>query len=146
MRSKKSAHNFRRWIIAFFCFGGLILAGISCNNSQASVAVGDEVTGEAMFVSYCQICHGEHGDGPMADLINVDVPDLTLISARRDGQFPKDQIFKIIDGREEVIGHGSIDMPIWGQTFKESEGLQTEAQVNERINKLVEYLESIQQK
>lgn len=146
MKSNTSAHNFRKWIIAFFCFGGLILASLSCNNAQTSVAVGDEVTGETMFISYCQICHGEHGDGAMADLIKVDVPDLTLISARRGGQFPKDQIYKIIDGQEEVIGHGSIDMPIWGQTFKESESLQTEAQVKERIDKLVDYLEAIQQK
>lgn len=145
MRNNRKAFHLQNWIIGSLFLGGLILAAISCNNSQGGVSAGDNVTGEALYVSYCQICHGENGDGPMADLITVEVPDLTLISARRDGQFPKDQIYKIIDGREEVVGHGTLDMPIWGQTFKESEGLRTEAQVKDRINKLVDYLASIQQ-
>lgn len=142
---RSNAFKIQNWIISMLCFAGLLLAANSCNNAKGNV-VGEDVSGEALFVSYCQICHGENGDGPMAELINVEVPDLTLISARRDGVFPKDQIYKIIDGREEVVGHGTLDMPIWGQTFKEAEGLTTEAQVKERIDKLVDYLSSIQAK
>ena len=54
-------------------------------------------------------------------------------------------IYQIIDGRVPVAGHGTGDMPIWGQTLKESEKLKNETQVRQSINNLVDYLKSIQQ-
>lgn len=146
-------------IIYAACFA-FFLAGIahlatSCKNSGSSEAVASEETpvhkeedplarGKELYVSYCQICHGEFGDGAMAELLKIQPPDLTLIAARRDGNFPAEEIHKIIDGTEPVEGHGSGDMPIWGVTFKVSERLGSEKAVQEEIENIVIYLQSIQ--
>ena len=101
-------------------------------------------SGEELYVSYCMICHGEKGDGSMSELLTVAPPDLTKISARRDGNFPEDEIYKIIDGRQEIKGHGTREMPIWGLTFKNSEKLKKEKQVEKNIQRIVKYLKEIQ--
>jgi len=101
--------------------------------------------GEELYVSYCKICHGMKGEeGPMADMLKVQPPDMSLIAARRDGNFPEEEIRKIIDGTEQVKGHGHGDMPIWGKVFKKAEDLETEAEMQEEFKKIVMYLESIQ--
>ena len=139
---------------AFFLAGMAQLA-TSCNNAPASEETASEeppvhkevdplARGKELYVSYCQICHGEHGDGAMAELLKIQPPDLTLIAARRDGNFPAEQIRKIIDGTEPVEGHGSGDMPIWGVTFKVSENLGDDEQVKKEIQNIVIYLQSIQ--
>lgn len=127
----------------------------SCNNAApAEKAAAEEAPvhketdplarGQELYVSYCQICHGENGDGAMAELLKIQPPDLTLIAARREGNFPAEEIRKIIDGTEPVEGHGSGDMPIWGVTFKVSENLGDDAQVRKEIENIVIYLQSIQ--
>ena len=54
----------------------------------------------------------------------------------------------MIDGREEIKGHGTSDMPIWGQVFRMEAGTSAmaQSQVRGRILELVHYLESIQAK
>lgn len=118
---------------------------IGCGEAPKEDNRSPEAKGEELFISYCQICHGEHGDGSMADLLKVQPPDLTLISARRGGNFPDEVIAKIIDGREPVPGHGTLDMPIWGQTFRNSEHVKSEKEVQATIGYLVAYLKTIQQ-
>ena len=132
----------------------IILSSYNCSNSPSSESVDADatalaaraVTGEELYVSYCQTCHGVEGvQGAMAEMLTVEVPDLRYISARRNGSFPKEDLHKIIDGRNDVKGHGTRDMPIWGLTFKASEMLKTEAEVKDRIAMVVNYLKSIQQ-
>ncbi len=121
----------------------LFLAG--CGGSSTKAVTVEKPTGEALYISYCQICHGEHGDGPMANMLKAPPPDLTLISYRRqDGKFPEEQMRRIIDGRDNIAGHGEGDMPVWGATFHQSEGIEDETVLKERIDMLVKYLESIQ--
>ena len=80
----------------------------------------------------------------MAELLKLEPTDLTLIAAERGGTFPAEELRKIIDGTEEVEGHGRGDMPIWGLTFQKSENLVTHEEVKEEIGKIVIYLQSIQ--
>ncbi len=58
------------------------------------------------------------------------------------------QVYRIIDGREEVKGHGTRDMPIWGEVFRQPEGGRPvdETHAIGRILALVYYLQSIQEK
>jgi len=114
----------------------------NCNTSVQTVASGEE-----LFVSYCAICHGTDGKGAGAMTEHLKLPpaDLTKIAARRGGNYPTEQIYQIIDGRVPVAGHGTGDMPIWGNTLKESEKLKNEKQVRQSIDNLVEYLRGIQQ-
>lgn len=141
-------------LLAFFLTGTAHLV-TSCNNSRPSETTASEeapvhkeedplARGKELYVSYCEICHGKQGDGPMAELLKIQPDDLTLIAARRDGNFPAEEIRKIIDGTEPVEGHGSGDMPIWGLTFRESEGLESEDEVRKEIENIVIYLQSIQ--
>jgi len=102
--------------------------------------------GEALYVAYCQMCHGESGDGPMADMLNTPPPDLTTISQRYGGKFPKEQIIKQVEGKERIMGHADTEMPVFWVAIKNGENLQEDHEVKERIDALVAYLKSIQKK
>jgi mono/diheme cytochrome c family protein len=99
-----------------------------------------------LFRQYCASCHGPaaKGDGPLAASLRRKPPDLTEIQKRHDGVFPSDKVFRIIDGRVRVPGHGGPDMPAWGDAFFRSiEGGDREA-VKARIQALVDFLQTIQ--
>ncbi len=107
--------------------------------------------GENEYLQACAACHGESGKGmgPIAPLLNIEVPSLTTLAKNNDGVFPMLQVIHIIDGRSGVRGHGGI-MPIWGDRFKsamiESAGeYGAELLVRGRILALAQYLESIQE-
>lgn len=100
------------------------------------------------FNAYCSSCHGAtaKGDGPIAGSFRKRPADLTKLSARNNGVFPTDVVFRTIDGRSPVSGHGGPDMPTWGDVFaKSSESASPEA-VRLRIDSLVKYLETLQEK
>jgi len=103
--------------------------------------------GEELYISYCGICHGDDakGEGAMANMLKIPPSDLTTITSRYGGTFPEEEMHEIIRGGQEVPGHGQGDMPVWGKTFFDSEGLSTQEQVDEKIDYLVAYLESIQE-
>jgi hypothetical protein len=83
----------------------------------------------------------------MAASLNVKPADLTTITKRNGGKFPSDVVFRTIDGRVPVKGHGGQDMPVWGNVFlRPQEGGLTPEVIRARIDALVRYLESIQQK
>jgi mono/diheme cytochrome c family protein len=106
--------------------------------------------GRPTYEQYCASCHGREGkgDGVAANLLTVKPADLTQLSKRNDGTFPFWQVYSAIDGRQEVKGHGTSDMPIWGQEFRQQAGTDAmaQAQVRGRILELVYYLEFIQEK
>ena len=122
-----------------------ILGGTSAHAQSA--AIGDEA-GSSLFRTYCAVCHGTsaRGDGPLADSMRRRPPDLTTIARREGGAFPADKVFRIIDGRQKVAGHGGPDMPVWGDVFTRTAGTNDEASVKLRIEQLVRYLESIQER
>lgn len=105
--------------------------------------------GRSLFRIYCATCHGAgaKGDGTTAAYLTVKPADLTKISRSNGGEFPADEVRKIIDGREVVRGHGEREMPLWGLAFQDwAVDRDQEQEVRDRIDKLVRYLESIQKK
>lgn len=96
----------------------------------------------------CASCHGAagRGDGPVAKSMTAPVPDLTHIAARRGGTFPRDEIARIVDGLSPFAAHGGREMPVWGYEFFDPrlEDQAAHALAAERVNRLVEYLASIQ--
>ncbi|WP_108258317.1 c-type cytochrome [Mangrovicoccus ximenensis] len=128
-----------------------ILTAIPVLALAAAAAWGDEM-GKQDYMQGCAGCHGESGlgQGPVADLLNVPVPDLTHLSAANGGEFPMLKVIHIIDGRTGMRAHGG-PMPIWGAVFKaEAEGASglyggDEAVTRGRILSIAYYLESIQQ-
>jgi mono/diheme cytochrome c family protein len=121
---------------------------------DAAVAQEEEIVaaGKREFRRHCALCHGIGGKGESVmttfNLLKITPPDLTQLSKRNKGRFPFWRVYQIIDGREEVKGHGSRDMPIWGDAFIRQEGgrLADETRAIGRILAIVHYLQSIQEK
>lgn len=114
-------------------------------------AQAQEDPGKTEFMTACAICHGESGmgNGPFADLLNIEVPGLTGLAAANDGEFPFLDTLMIVDGRSGVRGHGG-PMPIWGDRYEkaalEKVGVYGAEMITRgRLLTLVEYIESIQQ-
>jgi mono/diheme cytochrome c family protein len=128
--------------------GTLLLGG----TPGAGMAQQEEVAkaGRPAYEQNCAVCHGLEGkgDGGAANLLTVKPADLTQLSKKNNGTFPFWRTYRVIDGREEIKGHGTSDMPIWGREFRMEAGTNTmaQSQVRGRILELVHYLESIQAK
>lgn len=116
-------------------------------DAQAAPSVvdpGQAVLGKHLFRSFCASCHGQaaQGDGSIADMLRVPPADLTKLAAENGGEFPFQRSVAIIDGRENVKGHGTSDMPAWGDAFGEIS--DSEEQVQVKIQQLVHFIWSIQ--
>jgi hypothetical protein len=106
--------------------------------------------GEIEYQSYCAVCHGVdgRGHGIMAKFLTVQTSDLTQLAKKNAGRFPFWQVYRTIDGRQEVRGHGTRDMPVWGARFRaDAKGDDTgsRSQIAGRILSLVFYLQHIQE-
>jgi universal stress protein A len=104
------------------------------------------VPGGELFRTYCATCHGTaaRGDGPLASSMTRKPADLTEIAKRNGGLFPSELVFRVIDGRQPVRGHGGPDMPVWGDAFARSREGGGDDGVRRMIQSLVDYLESVQ--
>lgn len=103
-----------------------------------------EYNGSTIYQGYCAGCHGPAGagDGPVAQSLVTPMEDLRGLQSRNDGVFPRERLRDIIDGRGLRAAHGTPDMPVWGWEFRQVE--ESEAQVQARINAVIDYIESIQ--
>jgi mono/diheme cytochrome c family protein len=100
-----------------------------------------------MYGSYCAVCHGTdgRGNGPAASELKVAPSDLTKLAANNKGEFPAMHVSAVLRGEADAPAHGSKDMPVWGPLFRNiSQG--HDAEVQQRIANLNQYLESMQQK
>jgi mono/diheme cytochrome c family protein len=124
-------------------FGVTLLAGGTRANNEGQVFAS---RGSDLYKTYCASCHGTsaRGDGPLADALRRRPANLTEISKRNKGVYPKELVFRIIDGRTKVSGHGGPDMPVWGDVFMRTADAVDEASVQSRIHALVDYLETVQ--
>lgn len=123
------------------------LAGCAANEpSRREIG---SLSGVELYEKLCSSCHGMggEGDGPVAPLVKIGVPDLTRIAQRDGGEFPTEDVRRTIDGRFDRPAHGPRDMPVWGWSFYNSANTndaQERARVDAIIDRLVEYLRSIQ--
>jgi mono/diheme cytochrome c family protein len=107
--------------------------------------------GELEYQNYCAVCHGadSRGQGIMGKYLTVRPADLTQLAKKNRGEFPFWQVYRMIDGRDEVRGHGSRDMPVWGDRFRSQAGGSdpgARAQAAGRLLGLVFYLQHIQER
>jgi len=128
---------------------GTLLLGVTTSAGLAQQAEATKA-GRPAYEQNCAVCHGREGkgDGGAMNLLTVKPADLTQLSKNNNGTFPFWQMYRVVDGREEIKGHGARDMPIWGQEFRLQAGSSSmaESQVRGRILELIYYLESIQAK
>lgn len=120
------------------------LAAAGAVNAADYVAM----SGKELYGRFCASCHGPQakGDGPVAKSFAVEMPDLTLIARRHGGEFPRERIERIIDGRFILGAHGSRTMPVWGEDLARLEigNPEAERSTNLIITRLTDYLESLQ--
>jgi mono/diheme cytochrome c family protein len=108
----------------------------------------DAEAGDHLFAMYCAACHGANarGDGFANEYLKVTAPDLTLIAARRHGQFSAPEIYKIIDGQSSDDYYAHRHMPVWGYDFygDDEDDQKAHQRASDRVNNLVAYLARIQ--
>ncbi|NNE80868.1 MAG: cytochrome c [Silicimonas sp.] len=136
-----------------FKLKGYLAAGMLL--AIAGTAQAQETTfGKASFDRNCAVCHGANGagDGIVAELFEQRPRNLRSLAKDNNGVFPFSEVYQAINGRRDIRGHGSSEMPIWGDLFSEEAlpmtfhpGVSAEELVQGRILSLVYYLQSIQE-
>jgi mono/diheme cytochrome c family protein len=122
---------------------GALLAG-------TGLAAADETatpSGAQLYASHCASCHGPQGegDGPAAAAMQINVPNLRMLSIRNDGTFPLAAVLAYVDGRKIPRAHGSRYMPVWGDIFAWGDTDRAAQQrARQRINAIVAFVEKLQ--
>ena len=103
------------------------------------------IFGKQMYEAYCAVCHGANakGNGPGAAALQPKPADLSTLSARNGGRFPKYHIRYLLTDLDLYSDHAGSDMPSWGPAFKSLDKNQPEV-VGLRARNLMAYLESMQ--
>ena len=104
--------------------------------------------GKELFVTYCASCHGKNatGSGPAAKGLNPRPADLTVLSRRNGGEFPRLEVIQFIEGQRPLEAHQSA-MPRWGAILrKRSDGSIAAGGSVPEIYAITDYLASIQKR
>ncbi len=132
---------------------GLTAIVSGCGGSPSPQAQLRADRGAEDYWNHCAACHGPEGkgDGPVAAFLTEAPTDLTRIAARNDGDFPEQRVRWSIDGRLDVLAHGSRGMPVWGPAFRHQveagpipPANREDAPREDRIGDLVDYLKQLQ--
>lgn len=118
---------------------------------QSSVLADEVELGARLYQESCSGCHGASGKGggELSQLLSIQTPALTGLTAANDGKFPMLDVIHIIDGRSGVRAHGG-PMPIYGSLYSASSvtagsDYGSVIEVRGRILSLAMYLEAIQE-
>ena len=125
---------------------GLLLTALTLSTSWMTAGADDPLAiGRQRFMLDCATCHGVDatGNGPVAGVLKIQPPDLTRLASRNHGNFAYADVYATIDGRQP-LAHGTRDMPIWGNRYKQVLPALGEKKAHARIDALVRYLESLQ--
>ncbi|MBL8485566.1 MAG: cytochrome c [Rhodocyclaceae bacterium] len=144
---------------------GLLAAGAIALAVTGPAAASDRKAkmdlGKREYMNSCAVCHGANGkvEGPevaAVEFLKTMPTDLSTLAKRNGGVLPVDRLYAVIDGRQLVKGHGTRDMPIWGdrynrETVKAAEyymdmPYDMEMYVRSRVLALVDYINRLQVK
>jgi len=136
--------------LAVYC-GALLASAALCGcvsaggaPASATAAANAAESGEQLYFNHCASCHGAsaEGDGPVAGVMRITVPNLRNLAERNGGQFPAEAVRAYIDGRTLNAAHGERLMPVWGDVFLAGAG--NDAAARRRIAALVDFIAGIQ--
>jgi mono/diheme cytochrome c family protein len=105
--------------------------------------------GALLYKDMCATCHGldGRGNGPAAAALKVPPTDLTTLSVRHGGSFPRDYVASVLSGAKPVVAHGTGEMPVWSQRIEPRHtgaSVGTALYMRRRLEAITDYLESIQ--
>jgi mono/diheme cytochrome c family protein len=124
----------------------LIEAGQTTASRSPSLIL-ESMGGRDSFEFYCAPCHGREGrgDGPVAPALTRRPADLTRLAVRNGGAFPRADVAGFVTGTgRPLAAHGTSEMPVWGPTFRSLD--PSDARVKIRIENIVSYIESLQER
>ena len=130
-------------------FKRIMLAGLV--SVLCAGAARADSSGKKAYLRDCAECHGADGKGAQPEkrmLRGYVSVDLTTISRRNGGEFPRQKVYDAIDGHHRIAAHFQGDMPRWGARYgiDENGNEASDLQARERISSLVSFIESIQEK
>jgi mono/diheme cytochrome c family protein len=131
----------------FLLIGGAVAAQTKPMPQKQYEQLIYSVRGPDLYRAHCAACHGldGKGGGPVASSLKEKPADLTVLAKTNGGKFPLTRAAKVITGEDPALtSHGSREMPIWGPIFHQIEEDQDFGNV--RIQNLIQYLQTIQQK
>lgn len=115
---------------------------------RAAPALAEAGDGRSAFLRYCAACHGEDasGHGPTRAAFRTPPADLTKLSGRNGGAFPRQELFAVIEQRSAIAAHGSRALPVWGETFWRiaGESRQDRSPSSRTMDAIVDFLETLQ--
>ena len=104
--------------------------------------------GEATFDRLCAECHGVGGQqgAQFVSAVEPAAPDLRRIASRRKDGFNRDEVAEWIEGSLIPRGHGSLEMPVWGERLSDeySRYSNTDELVGATLDPVLAFLSSIQ--
>jgi len=116
----------------------------------AGCTIDEDISGPVFYAENCAACHGPtgEGDGRLAEFLSEPPSDLTTLSARNGGVFPRDAVMSAIDGYARGE-HFAPEMPEFGAgDLGETIIVETEdgigTPIPEGLIALADYLETIQ--
>ena len=124
-----------------FALGRLSLLGWGAGPTSADQAT--EAKRSSCNIALGATVPAGQANGPLAATLSTPPANLRLLSQRFGNPLPRDVIARFIDGRAHVKAHGLRDIPVWGERFY-AESNRDEAEIKQRIAKLVAFLQSIQ--
>jgi hypothetical protein len=134
--------------VAAGAFALVALALSGCEHDRYAETP-EHYSGGHLFQVYCSGCHGldARGRGSVEPYATGQAADLTQISARNGGVFPRERVFRTIDGQFDSPPPNARHMPIWGYDFFDGEGDDEAAhqRVLDMEHRLVLYVESLQE-
>jgi mono/diheme cytochrome c family protein len=107
----------------------------------------DMNSGPHLYQEFCASCHGDTGagDGPLGTTLPRRASDLTMLTQRNGGTFPRAAVLAVVEATRPVPAHAKPAMPNWREVFYRLE-YGSERAVRKRIDALVAHIETLQQK
>lgn len=150
MLPRRFSNPARRLTAAGLLACAIMLTGCTSNEAenvpQAAAEPVSAASSEAIYTQYCASCHGVSGigDGPAADQLRVEPPNLRLLAQKNGGDFPIRIVQSAIDGRGMPRAHGSAEMPVWGRRWQREGTTPAEIDIKVRVLAITNYLRAIQ--
>ena len=147
-----------RYLTAAVGIGVLLVAFVpaahTAENGVVLTPSGLVTSSKLEYRYYCASCHGMSGkgDGPVAAALTKKPPDLTVLAKDNGGKFPTERVVAAVEGTKAITAHGTREMPVWGREFllpptsRVGYGAPRLASAKRRIDLVVKYIESIQEK
>jgi len=104
-------------------------------------------SGAHLYQEFCASCHGDSGtgDGPLAATLLRRTTDLTLLTQRNGGTFPRADVLAVVEATRPIPAHAGPAMPNWRDVFSRMENGNAR-EIRKRMEALVAHVETLQQK